>query len=129
LFFQRASSDLETLPSRTIPINIQLQTDEVIVTGGGSTLGPEMEQETCSNLQEYIVQTAKARSEKIMLLAEEQEIKRILGNSTRIEVASDGGLDPSTGISTYGWVIAFNQTLVAKGRGPAEAHPKLAESF
>jgi ribonuclease HI len=44
-------------------------------------------------------------------------------------VASDGGFDPATGISSYGWVIAFNRVLIAKGRGPAEAHPDLGESF
>jgi hypothetical protein len=53
----------------------------------------------------------------------------LLKNPTKIEVASDGGFDPGTGISTYGWVVAINQDLIAKGRGPTEAHPDLAESF
>jgi hypothetical protein len=37
-----------------------------------------------------------------MLLIDEPEIHDILRNPTRIEVASDGGFDPSTGISSYG---------------------------
>jgi hypothetical protein len=73
--------------------------------------------------------TGMERFERISLLVDELEIKEILGNPTQIEVASDGGFDPSTGISSYGWVIAFNRILIAKGRGPAEAHPDLAESF
>jgi ribonuclease HI len=44
-------------------------------------------------------------------------------------IATDGGYDPSTGISTYGWVIASNDTILATGRGPAEAHPTMANSF
>jgi ribonuclease HI len=44
-------------------------------------------------------------------------------------IATDGGYDPRTGISTYGWVIASNDTILATGRGPAEAHPTMADSF
>jgi hypothetical protein len=73
--------------------------------------------------------TAKERAERITLLVDENDILEILSNPARIEVASDGGFDPSSGISSYGWVIAFNRILIAKGRGPAEAHPDLAESF
>jgi ribonuclease HI len=46
-----------------------------------------------------------------------------------VEVETDGGFNPKTGISSYGWIMAVNKTLVAKGRGPAAAHPELAESF
>jgi hypothetical protein len=60
---------------------------------------------------------------------EEEDIKAILQHPTRIEIASDGGYNSTTGISSYGWVIAFNRTLIAMGRGPAAAHPELAESF
>jgi hypothetical protein len=45
------------------------------------------------------------------------------------EIASDGGHDPISGISTFGWVVAVNKQLLAKGRGPVEVHPQLAESF
>jgi hypothetical protein len=88
-----------------------------------------LENNLCSNLKEYIDMTAAARSKKIMLLVEESVLTDILRNPTRIKVASDGGFDPSSGISSYGWVVAFNRTLIAKGRGPTEAHPDLAESF
>jgi hypothetical protein len=53
----------------------------------------------------------------------------MLSQLTNIEIASDGGFNPSTGISSFGWVVAINKTLVAIGRGPAAAHPDLAESF
>jgi hypothetical protein len=45
------------------------------------------------------------------------------------EIASDGGHDPQSGISTFGWVVAVNKQIIAKGRGPVEVHPELAESF
>jgi hypothetical protein len=63
------------------------------------------------------------------MLLEEQDIKRLLENQSLFEIASDGGFNPATGISSYGWVVAINKVLVAQGRGPTEAHPDLAESF
>jgi ribonuclease HI len=47
----------------------------------------------------------------------------------QIHIATDGGYDPNSGISTYGWVIATADTIIATGRGPAEAHPSMANSF
>jgi hypothetical protein len=44
-------------------------------------------------------------------------------------MATDGGYDPGTGISTFGWVVASKDTVMVTGRGPAEAHPSLANSF
>jgi hypothetical protein len=73
--------------------------------------------------------TARERSEHITLLVDEIDISECLRNPTRIEVASDGGFDPLSSISSYRWIIAFNRILIVKGRGPAEAHPDLAESF
>jgi hypothetical protein len=129
LIFQKDSVE-GALPSQIIPIDITLQTDDSIITEGRSHLElSETENATCNCLKEYVKLTAMARSERITILAEESTIASVLRDPTRIEVASDGDLEPSSGISSYGWVIAFNRILIAKGRGPAEAHPDLAESF
>jgi hypothetical protein len=120
---------MEVLPNRVIPIDITIETAEGIVMGNWSQMDPEAEPETCSNIREYINMTARERSERIMLLIDENGIANRLSQPTHVKVASDGGFDPLTGISSYGWIVAFNRTLVAKGRGPAEAHPDLAESF
>jgi hypothetical protein len=55
------------------------------------------------------------------LLISPAKIPSIFLTKTRINVASDGGQDPSSGISSFGWVIAADKTLIAKGHGPAEA--------
>jgi hypothetical protein len=57
------------------------------------------------------------------LLMDPNDIQEIFHDKTHIEIASDGGHDPESGISTFGWVIAANTSLMAKGRGPAQAHP------
>jgi hypothetical protein len=118
------------LPFGAFPIDITMQTDNNIVTSKwGDVKLEKMDDELCGSMHDYITMTAAARAERITLLLEEKEISQILKNPTRIEVASDGGFDPTSGISSYGWVIAFNRVLIAKGRGPAEAHPDLGESF
>jgi hypothetical protein len=65
----------------------------------------------------------------VSLLYDTDDIKALFYAKARVDIASDGGHDPETGISTYGWVVAVNKLLIAKGRGPAQVHPQLAESF
>jgi hypothetical protein len=65
----------------------------------------------------------------ITILNDTEDITNVFTSPTHIEIASDGGHDPESGISTYGWVVSADKQLIAKGRGPAQAHPLLAESF
>jgi hypothetical protein len=46
-----------------------------------------------------------------------------------LDVATDGSYNKITGISSYGWVMAMNRTLIAKAKGPVAAHPNMAEPF
>jgi hypothetical protein len=50
-------------------------------------------------------------------------------NATQIIFASDGGHDPESGISTFGWVNTINHTIVAVARGEVQAHTSMAEYF
>jgi ribonuclease HI len=59
----------------------------------------------------------------------DDQIQQIITPNSKFETATDGGHDPTTGISTYGWVAAINKQIIAKGNGPAQAHPSMAESF
>jgi hypothetical protein len=130
IFHSNELDETDSLPTRIVPIDIKLETEESIITSGWSYLKPDPQDDAiCSSLKDYIKMTLTARSERITMLLEEQDIKRILENPSSFEIASDGGFDPATGISSYGWVVALNKILVAQGRGPTEAHPDLAESF
>jgi hypothetical protein len=63
------------------------------------------------------------------LLFDDTEDTIFKDSQLKFEIASDGGHDPISGISTFGWVMSVNNSLIAKGQGPVEAHPQLAESF
>jgi hypothetical protein len=59
----------------------------------------------------------------ITILNDTEDITNVFTSPTHIEIASDGGHDPESGIATYGWVVSADKQLIAKGRGPAQAHP------
>jgi hypothetical protein len=63
------------------------------------------------------------------LTVNEEKIKHLCTKSSVIDIASDGSHDQVRGIITYGWVIAVNEVVIAEGKGPAEGHPLLVESF
>jgi hypothetical protein len=63
------------------------------------------------------------------LATDEASIQQVLTGSAMIDIATDGSHDISRGIITYGWVVAINEQVIAKGRGPGEGHPQLVESF
>jgi hypothetical protein len=62
-------------------------------------------------------------------IAEEQKALEYFSHDKTIHIASDGGYAPSNGISSFGWVVASDTEILSTGRGPAEAHPTLANSF
>jgi hypothetical protein len=80
-------------------------------------------------LQGKILQIKKKYKAKINILMDEGKLSEIFTYPSCVETATDGGFNPITGKSSYGCVIAANRILLAKGHGPAVAHPDLAESF
>jgi hypothetical protein len=64
-----------------------------------------------------------------ILFDDENQETTIPEENACFEIASDGGHNPQTGISTFGWVVTMDRQILAKGRGPVDVHPELAESF
>jgi hypothetical protein len=60
---------------------------------------------------------------------EEEDIQQAFSKKVIYDVASDGSHKQLTGALSYGWVVAINNTVIAKGQGPAAVHPQLAGSF
>jgi ribonuclease HI len=63
------------------------------------------------------------------IIVTKTELQQLLETKTLIDIATDGSHDPETGKMAYGWVIAIGETIIAKGKGPAGGHPKMASSF
>lgn len=129
IFHGTAATSAEELPPFATPINILSQTEYEIRTTRRS--GYRSENRTRQNLPWY--KKSPQRLQHIIgdvdLIHNETNIREMITNNALFEAASDGGFDPTTGISSFGWTVAINKQLIARGRGAAQAHPKLAESF
>jgi hypothetical protein len=131
IFFRVDFVTTKKLPKDAVPIDIINVTDQNIITSKASQSLIQNDRPLApSTLNNKLkVQQEGPLLHLVQLLAEEYDIAQIFSEPTRIELASDGGHEPKSGISTYGWVLSLNRTLIAMGRGPAAAHPDLAESF
>jgi ribonuclease HI len=120
--------------TNTVPIDVIRQTDNIIVTNIPQPRITETHQASLTD----------DRVSKIIL--EQYPRWRHLHNSYRsimddhlareailaakvVYIATDGGYEPRSGISSYGWVIASSDSMLITGKGPAEAHPTMANSF
>jgi hypothetical protein len=65
----------------------------------------------------------------IQLTVDELDIQQQLRNTATFDVATDGSFNNATGISSYGWVITLNRTVIAKAQGPVPAYKIMAEPF
>jgi hypothetical protein len=132
MLFNKSESVLELEPpEQAIPIDIVGESNENWITGKNSTQPPTVStpHRSPKNTAEAILADASRLENTTKILMEAQDIPKLFSNHTIVETASDGGFNPSTGISSFGWVVAANKTLIAMGRGPVAAHPELAESF
>jgi hypothetical protein len=50
---------------------------------------------------------------KITMILPDEEIEQLINANTIFEAASDGGFDPMSGISSFGWIATINKTIVA----------------
>jgi ribonuclease HI len=130
LFNQSTSTTAAHRPDNGTPIDIITQTYIFIKT----LLTSSLQQNSNGTAEHTTWYQQHARDHhnitgKVDLLADPEEYPALFKQRVHIDIALDGGHEPTSGISTYGWVVAVNKRPIAKGRGAAEAHPLLAESF
>jgi hypothetical protein len=121
----------EAEPEDLIPIDVIKMTDREIRTGQPQVIQQKNDRGTgkitlLGKLQE---KQSEILFHDISLLMEENQINEALRNTAIIDVASDGSHDQESGVMSYGWVAAVNETVIAEGKGPAEGHQELAQSF
>jgi hypothetical protein len=118
MFFNKDESVLEiNPPDQAIPIDLTGETHENWITG----LPPpgiikNTSKTTPMNITSKITSDMSRLENTTKLLMDEHDIPDLFSQSTLIETASDGGFNPTTGISSFGWVVAVNKTLIAIGR-------------
>jgi hypothetical protein len=133
-FLTVTSDTLSAIPTTAVPIDILRRTHDVIITNIPSTYAqhdntdPDIKDATTRHISRNF-SIWKHLHNHVEWELPESKARQLLMSTTKLNIASDGGYDPKTGISTYGWVIATGDQVLVTGRGPAEAHPTMANSF
>jgi ribonuclease HI len=131
----QAQPTVSTPPQDAIPIDvIRIDNNKNIIT----TIPSRIEQKTMESKSQldcvsaYIINNYPRYQhlhQCFEWILDDISISEHFSGYQTTHLATDGGYEPATGISTYGWVIASPEAIIATGRGPAEAHPTLANSF
>jgi ribonuclease HI len=134
-FNMQAQPTVSTPPQDAIPIDvIRIDNNKNIIT----TIPSRIEQKTMESKSQldcvsaYIINNYPRYQhlhQCFEWILDDISISEHFSGYQTTHLATDGGYEPATGISTYGWVIASPEAIIATGRGPAEAHPTLANSF
>jgi ribonuclease HI len=132
--FTHQGTQRTTPPTTAVPIDILSRQGQHITTNIPSNLDKEPNKPRRAGLEGYLQDAFPNLVQHIHSLVtweqDDDTLHALLETQDAIIfAASDGGYDPQSGISTYGWVVASNQTVLVTGMGPAEAHPSLANSF
>jgi hypothetical protein len=117
------------LPPYATPTDVLNREQHTIKTSRTAQQVPAKTRETAVKWYQKAPKHWKHLVGDVSMRVIEEEITGIITANAKIEMASDGGNEPSTGISTFGWAIAVNKTIIATGKGPAQVHPSMAESF
>jgi hypothetical protein len=111
-------------------VDIIKATEKHIITGGIAALTEKTHRTADKTLRAKVkAHRQDSLLDQVEITMDEHLIGELLNKRVQFDIASDGGHDQNTGILTYGWVVSMNEIIIATGRGPAEAHPRLAESF
>jgi hypothetical protein len=123
IFFRVDFVTTKKLPKDAVPIDIINFTDQNIITSKASqSLIPTDRSLAPSTLKDKLkIQQEGPLLHWVQLLAEEYDIAQIFLEPTCIELASDGGHEPKSGISTYGWVLSLSTGLSSRWE---EAQPQ-----
>jgi hypothetical protein len=117
------------LPPEIIPIKVISQTEQIYLTEReAATIKQKKSIHGKVTLAGILAERAsETLLQNVTLMKEESDIRARFQRATFIDMATDGSYDSVSGISSYGWVVTLNDEVLAKGRGPAEGHPDMAE--
>jgi hypothetical protein len=131
MLFQANNPTLqENLPDKATPTNIITITAQHIVTGRNEEIMMRDQDEiTERNIVPGITITANNLIlDHVTATIDSEEFKQTIASGKLMEIATNGGFNPSSGISTYGWVIAVDKQVVAIRSWPNHSEQRVLES-
>lgn len=118
------------LPSDATPIDLIRKSPTTYTTGKPTPARKYPSIRRIKSFSDLILSRATTNFfSNVKLTMDDEYIRGQLQRTALIDTATDGGYEPTSGITSYGWVMSINETVVAKGQGPAEAHPIMADAY
>jgi hypothetical protein len=123
------------IPSRGVPIDVKTESGEWIITDSVSERinnipRPENISTTiATTFSANVKARANLSNTRVNIEVDESDLEIILSQKSIIDIASDGSHNRHTSNLTYGWVIAINTTVIAKGQGRTRCPVDMAGSF
>jgi hypothetical protein len=130
LFFNRLHTKISReIPKDGVPIDVKHESDEWIVTGKAADRERQCNKIQEAKLQEVCIANATLTNSSLTIVVDESDLALTLSQETIIDIASDGSHDQSSGNLAYGWVMAINGTIIAKGQGRVSCPRVMSGSF
>jgi hypothetical protein len=130
LFFNRKHTKItREIPKDGVPIDVKNESEDWIVTGTAAEREQQCNTIMGATLQETCVATTTLSNTSLDIVADESDLKITMSQETIIDIASDGSHDQSSGNLAYGWVMAINGTVIAKGQGRVSCPQAMSGSF
>jgi hypothetical protein len=108
-------------PTNVVPIDILRITNNIITTtipSGIKTKIMDKHERQIDTITEHIIKhypRYQHLQQSFEWVADRNSIEAHFSQQHITHIATDGGYDPITGISTYGWVIASSDMIIVTG--------------
>lgn len=130
LFFKRQHTRTTSdIPQEGVPIDVKSESDEWIITGTAAGREQQIKEFKAVTFQETCMADTKLTNTNLNIVVDEEDLKLTLAQKAIIDMASDGSHDQHTGNLAYGWVMAINGTVIAKGQGRVSCPRAMSGSF
>jgi hypothetical protein len=102
------------LPEEATPIDIIHTSPTTYITNMPSPLRKHLKTKSPGTFSELLTsKRAEIFFQNICLTLDEADILDQFQRTALIDTATDGGYDQLKGITSYGWVVAVNETVIA----------------
>jgi hypothetical protein len=105
------------IPKDGVPIDVKNESKDWIVTGKAAEREQQRNTIQGVTLMEKCIEFSTLTNTSLNIVVDESDLKLTMSQETIIDIASDGSHDQTSGNLAYGWVMAINGTVIAKGQG------------
>jgi hypothetical protein len=130
LFFNRQHTrTTRDIPPEGVEIDVKNESNKWIITGTEAGREQQIKDIKVVTFQEKCIADTTLMNTNLNIVVNEEDLELTLSQKAIIDMASNGSHDQYTGNLAYGWVMAINGTVIAKGQGRVSCPRAMSGSF